>query len=163
LEKALFEDLVQSLKEAKGMTQRRGREMKDRCHDEAMAELFKEDPAYAVDLVNSILDDGDQDDLQIAFRQMDKAGLFDRSGVLYEVACDVLGAIIAHYSEALALERGKQPPDAAAVERIEATKRTLRLERDELAPSNSEAIRVVIQKYGPQARKLYQSGKDTRR
>lgn len=132
--------------------------MKDRCHDEAMAEMFKEDPAFAVELVNSILDDGDQDDLQMAFRQMDKAGLFDRAGVLYEVACDVIGAIIAHYSEALAQERGKPVPDAAAVERIEAAKRTLRLERDELETSNAEAIKSVIQKYGPQARELYQAG-----
>ena len=132
--------------------------MKDRCHDEAMAEMFKENPAYAVELVNSILVDGDQDDLQIAFRQMDKAGLFDRAGVLYEVACDVIGAIIAHYSEALAQERGKPVPDAAAVERIEAAKRALRLERDELDTSNAEAIKSVIQKYGPQARELYQAG-----
>jgi len=129
--------------------------MKDRCHDEAMAEMFKEDPAFAVELVNSILDDGDQDDLQIAFRQMDKAGLFDRAGVLYEVACDVIGAIIAHYSETLAQERGKPVPDAATVERIEATKRALRMERDELDASNAEAIKAVIRKYGPQARKLY--------
>lgn len=129
--------------------------MKDRCHDEAMAEMFKEDPAFAVELVNSILDDGDQDDLQIAFRQMGKAGLFDRAGVLYEVACDVIGAIIAHYSEALAQEREKQVPDVATVERIEVTKRALRLERDDLPPSNAEAIKAVIQKYGPQACKLY--------
>ena len=132
--------------------------MKDRCHDEAMAEMFKEAPAFAVELVNSILDDGDQDDLQIAFRQMDKAGLFDRAGVLYEVACDVIGAIIAHYSETLAHERGKPVPDAATVERIEATKRALRMERDELDASNAEAIKAVIRKYGPQARALYQVG-----
>lgn len=129
--------------------------MKDRCHDEAMAEMFKADPAFAAELVNSILDDGDQDDVQIAFRQMDKAGLFNRAGVLYEVACDVLGAIITHYSEALAQEREKPLPDAAAVERIEAAKRALWLERDELDTSNAAAIKAVIQKYGPQARKLY--------
>jgi hypothetical protein len=137
--------------------------MKDRCHDEAMAEMFKEAPDFAVEMVNSILDDGDQDDLQIAFRQMDKAGLFDRAGVLYEVACDVIGAIIAHYSEALAQERGKPVPDAATVEQIEATKRALRQERDELDTSNAEAIKAVIRKYGPLARKLYQAGKDARR
>ena len=131
--------------------------MKDRNHDEAMAELFKEDPAYAVEVVNSFLDDGDQDDLQIAFRQMDKAGLFDRTGVLYEVACDVLGAIIAHYSEALAQEREKLVPDAAVVERIQAAKLVLRLERDELDTSNPETIRAVIQKYGSLARELYRS------
>jgi hypothetical protein len=35
----------------------RGREersMKDRTHDEAMAELFKEDPAYALELLTGI-------------------------------------------------------------------------------------------------------------
>lgn len=133
----------------------RGSTVRDRSHDEAMAEMFKEDPAFAVELMNSILGDGDQADLQIAFRQMDKAGLFDRAGVLYEVACDVLGAIIAHYSEALAQERGKPVPDAAAVERIEAAKRAVRLERDELDASNAEAIKAVIRKYGPQARALY--------
>ena len=119
-----------------------------------MAELFKEDPATVVNLVSSILADGDQDDLQIAFRQLGQAGLFDRAGVLYEVACDVLGSIIAHYSEALALERGKPVPDVAVIEQIEATKRALRLERDGLAPSNSEAIKAVIQNYAFVARRL---------
>jgi hypothetical protein len=61
------------------------------------------------------------------------------------------------------LERGKPFPDAATVDRVEATKGALRLERDELDPSNSEAIKVVIQKYGPQARKLYQAGKEALR
>jgi hypothetical protein len=130
-------------------------DMKDRCHDEAMAEMFKEDPAFAVELVDSILDDGDQYDLQIAFRQMDKAGLFDRAGVLYEVACDVLGAVIAHYSEVLALERGKPVPDAATVKQIEAVIRALRLERDELDATNAGVIKAVIQTYGFQARELY--------
>jgi probable addiction module antidote protein len=47
--------------------------MKDRTHDEAMAELFKEDPAYAVKLLNAILEDGEQGELLIALRQMAKA------------------------------------------------------------------------------------------
>jgi probable addiction module antidote protein len=47
--------------------------MRDRNHDEAMAELFKEDPAYAVELLNSILEDGEQGELLIALRQMTKA------------------------------------------------------------------------------------------
>jgi probable addiction module antidote protein len=47
--------------------------MRDRNHDEAMAELFKEDPAYAVKLLNSILEDGEQGELLIALRQMTKA------------------------------------------------------------------------------------------
>jgi probable addiction module antidote protein len=47
--------------------------MKDRSHDEAMAELFQEDPAYALELLNSILEDGEQGELLIALRQMTKA------------------------------------------------------------------------------------------
>ena len=47
--------------------------MKDRTHDEAMAELFKQDPAYALELLNGILEDGEQGELLIALRQMAKA------------------------------------------------------------------------------------------
>src|ERR1700677_4161844 len=47
--------------------------MRDRNHDEAMAELLKEDPAYAIKLLNSILEDGEQGELLIALRQMTKA------------------------------------------------------------------------------------------
>lgn len=47
--------------------------MKDRTHDEAMADIYREDPAYAVQLLNSILDDGDQSELLIALRHMTKA------------------------------------------------------------------------------------------
>jgi probable addiction module antidote protein len=46
---------------------------KDRTHDEAMAETFKKDPGYAIELLNSILEDGDQAELLIALRQMTKA------------------------------------------------------------------------------------------
>ena len=47
--------------------------MKDRSHDEAMAEIYREDPAYALELLNSIFEDGDQSELLIALRQMTKA------------------------------------------------------------------------------------------
>jgi probable addiction module antidote protein len=47
--------------------------MRDRAHDEAMAELFQQDPAYALALLNSILEDGEQGELLIALRQMSKA------------------------------------------------------------------------------------------
>lgn len=47
--------------------------MKDRPHEEAMAELYREDPAYAVQLLNSILEDGDQSELLISLRQIAKA------------------------------------------------------------------------------------------
>jgi probable addiction module antidote protein len=38
-----------------------------------MAELFQEDPAYALELLNNILEDGEQAELLIALRQMTKA------------------------------------------------------------------------------------------
>jgi DNA-binding phage protein len=33
--------------------------MRDRSHDESMAELFQQDPAYAIELLNNILEDGE--------------------------------------------------------------------------------------------------------
>jgi probable addiction module antidote protein len=47
--------------------------MPDRSHDEAMAEVFQKDPAFAQQLLNSILEDGEQGELLIALRQMTKA------------------------------------------------------------------------------------------
>lgn len=47
--------------------------MRDKAHDDAMAEEFRENPAYALDLVNSILEDGEQTELLIVLRQMTKA------------------------------------------------------------------------------------------
>ena len=47
--------------------------MNDRAHDEAMAEVFRDDPAYAVELLNNILEDGEQGELLITLRQMTKA------------------------------------------------------------------------------------------
>nr|WP_218961604.1 hypothetical protein [Leptospirillum ferriphilum] len=47
--------------------------MKDRAHDEAMAELFLEDATFATRYLNEILEEGDQADLLIALRQMAKA------------------------------------------------------------------------------------------
>lgn len=47
--------------------------MRDRPHDEAMAELYRNDPTYALQLLNSILEDGDQSELLIVLRQIAKA------------------------------------------------------------------------------------------
>lgn len=38
-----------------------------------MAEMYREDPAYALQLLNNILEDGDQSELLITLRQMAKA------------------------------------------------------------------------------------------
>lgn len=44
--------------------------MRDRSHDQAMAELFSEDAAFAADYLTSVLQDGEQADVMIALRQM---------------------------------------------------------------------------------------------
>jgi probable addiction module antidote protein len=47
--------------------------MPTRSHDDAVEEIFREDPAYALELLNSILADGEPAELLIALRQMTKA------------------------------------------------------------------------------------------
>jgi probable addiction module antidote protein len=47
--------------------------MPTRSHDDTMEEIFREDPAYALELLNSILADGEPAELLIALRQMTKA------------------------------------------------------------------------------------------
>jgi probable addiction module antidote protein len=44
-----------------------------RGHDEAMAEHYREHPDHAIELLNSILEDGDPSELLVALRQMTKA------------------------------------------------------------------------------------------
>lgn len=41
-----------------------------RPHDEAMAEMFREQPDRAARLLNAVLADGDQDELLLTLRQM---------------------------------------------------------------------------------------------
>jgi probable addiction module antidote protein len=47
--------------------------MKSKSHDEAMAGLYAKDPELALQVLNSILEDGDQGELLIVLRQMAKA------------------------------------------------------------------------------------------
>lgn len=47
--------------------------MRSRRHDDAMAELYRNDPTFALEVVNGILEDGDQAELLIVLRQMAQA------------------------------------------------------------------------------------------
>jgi hypothetical protein len=85
-------------------------------------------------------------------------GLFSRSGVRYEVACDVIGSLIAHYSEVAGAEMEKDQPDQAAIDAAEAEKSKLRKIRDELDPANADGIEQVIAEFAPKARALYRQG-----
>jgi DNA-binding phage protein len=44
--------------------------MRDRSHDEAMADLFQADPSYAAELLAEVLRDGDADELAVLERQL---------------------------------------------------------------------------------------------
>lgn len=86
---------------------------------------------------------------------MTTTGLFDRTGVRYEVAQDVLGAIIAHHSEQIAKELEKQQPDLKAIDLANLAKDAMRDLRDSLDPNDAQGIEDVIKRFGPQARDLY--------
>jgi len=47
--------------------------MKDRFHDDALAEMLIEDSTLAVDFLNDVLANGDQAELLVALRQLSKA------------------------------------------------------------------------------------------
>ena len=47
--------------------------MRSRPHDEAMAELYRSDPAFALEVINGILEDGDQAELLTVLRHMTQA------------------------------------------------------------------------------------------
>ena len=44
-----------------------------RSHEDATAESFRKDPAFAAEYLNSVLEDGDQEELMVALRRMSKA------------------------------------------------------------------------------------------
>ena len=47
--------------------------MKDRSHNEAMAELFRDDPQFAAEYLNELRQDGEPADLLVALRQIAEA------------------------------------------------------------------------------------------
>jgi len=83
------------------------------------------------------------------------AGLFDRVGVRYEVACDVIGALIAHYAEIAGAERSRPEPDNAVLCEAKALKSILGRVRDDLDPFDAHSVEEAISRYAPPARRLY--------
>lgn len=47
--------------------------MRSRGHDEAMAELYRRDPALALDVINGVLEDDNQAELLTVLRQLAQA------------------------------------------------------------------------------------------
>lgn len=79
-----------------------------------------------------------------------------RASVRYEVALDVLGAVISHHTSVIAQERDKDAPDYAAIDRAQAEKIRLYKVRESLSHDDSAEIEKLIKEYSPIARELFQ-------
>lgn len=55
-----------------GMT-RKSKSVPYRSHEEATVQSFRKDPRFAPEYLNSILEDGDQEELMLALRRMSQA------------------------------------------------------------------------------------------
>ncbi len=91
-----------------------------------------------------------------------QAGLFCRTGVRYEVALDVLGAMISHYAEAIGLERSQANPDAAVVALYQILQAEIRNRREALDPRDAAQIEATIRRFGPRARAVFAGLDETR-
>ena len=76
-------------------------------------------------------------------------------GIRFEVAQDVLGALVAHWSEAAAGALDAANPDPGRLAEIEAKQRKLRNLRADLDPHDAAQIESVIAEHSPLARRLY--------
>jgi hypothetical protein len=76
-------------------------------------------------------------------------------GIRFELAQDILGALIAHWAEAAAQTLDAPNPDQARLSQLEAEQRKLRTLRDELDSRDAAQIESVIAQHAPAARRLY--------
>jgi len=82
-------------------------------------------------------------------------GIFSRAGVRYEVACDVIGAVIAHYAELMANELASANPDQRRISMAQRLTSELKDAREELDSREPDAIESAIERFGALARHLY--------
>jgi probable addiction module antidote protein len=52
---------------------RKSKSAPSRSHEDATVESFRKDPSFAAEYLNSVLEDGDQEELMLALRRMSKA------------------------------------------------------------------------------------------
>ncbi len=52
---------------------RKSKSAASRSHEDATVESFRKDPAFAAEYLNSVLEDGDQEELMLVLRRMAKA------------------------------------------------------------------------------------------
>lgn len=88
------------------------------------------------------------------------AVLFRRAGVRYEVAVDVIGAVIAHYAQVIGAERDRPTPDAQKIAHAQQLVAELKDIREDLDPTDSAAIEATIERLAPLARHLYEDAEE---
>jgi len=86
--------------------------------------------------------------------------LFRRAGVRFEVACDVIGAVIAHFAELIGTERDRPSPDTQKIAHAQQLVTELKNIREDLDPTDSAAIEATIARLAPLARHLYQDAQE---
>jgi hypothetical protein len=72
--------------------------------------------------------------------------LFSRSGVRFEVACDVIGAVVAHFAEAIGRERDRPTHDSQKIAHAQQLVAELKDIREDLDPKDSAAIEATIER-----------------
>lgn len=82
-------------------------------------------------------------------------GLFSRGHVRYEVACEIIGALIAHFAELIGCERSSRVAELELIRSWGQAQEALREERDALSSDDVLAIGRVIETYAPAVRLLY--------
>ena len=78
-----------------------------------------------------------------------------KTAVRAEVAQEMMGNVIAHHSEQIALEEAKPTPDVKVIEQAHAEKVRVRLERTALNVDDRKQIEDVIARYKPIVHELY--------
>jgi len=82
-------------------------------------------------------------------------GLFSRTGIRYEVVCDVIGALVSHYAERIGQERSGARPNLQRTAQAQRFIGELKTLRDSLDPKDAAAIELTMNRLAPLARHLY--------
>lgn len=82
-------------------------------------------------------------------------GLFNRAGVRYEVACEVIGSLIAHQAELIARELDEAVPDEGKLHQAHAERARLVDAREALDPADQQGVEDAISRFGQLSRAAY--------
>jgi hypothetical protein len=80
---------------------------------------------------------------------------FTPEKIRYGHAIDLMSAVVAHYSELIALEKVQSQPDLQKIEKYFAIKNMIHEERHLLQPYHIEQVEYLISKYEPMIQKWY--------